>query len=129
MEHLSIALRALFSRQDGDKILQCAGFINNSVQEPRHLDTDFDESEINKLLQLEEQSIYSVDQLSMTGQLVISKWMSADPNCLPVKFADKSSVFNVLLHFGAKILMVKDGEPVCRYDSLLSKDLIYHKIN
>ena len=119
MEHLSIALRALFSRQDGDKILQCAGFINNSVQEPRHLDTDFDESEINKLLQLEEQSIYSVDQLSMTGQLVISKWMSADPNCLPVKFADKSSVFNVLLHFGAKILMVKDGDPVCRYDSLL----------
>lgn len=119
MEHLSIALRALFSKQDGDEILRLAGFLKNKDRNIRHLDTDFDESELNKLLQREEQGNYSIDQLSMTGQLVMSKWMEADPNCLPIKFADNSTIFNILLHFASKILLVKDGEPVCRYDSLL----------
>ena len=81
MEHLSIALRALFSKQDGDEILRLAGFLKNKDSNIRHLDTDFDESELNKLLQREEQGNYSIDQLSMTGQLVMSKWMEADPIC------------------------------------------------
>lgn len=119
MEHLSIALRALFCKQQGDDIMKAAGFIKNDSGETRHLDKDFEESQINDLLFMEEQDIYSIDQLIMTGQLVISKWTMPDPNCLPIRFAERETVFNTLLHFAAKTLIVKDGDPVCRYESLL----------
>lgn len=118
-----MALRALFSQVKGDDILRNAGFLNDDrevISEVRHYDTDLQESEItNLLLDAVEPTKYSIDQLSMTGQMVISKWMMRDKNCLPMKFHPKDSVFNVLLHFVSKNLVVKDGDPVCRYPSLL----------
>lgn len=123
MEHLSMALRALFNKVKGDDILKNAGFLTDekdTVAEVRHLDTNLQESEItNLLLNVVAQTKYSIDQLSMTGQMVISKWMMRDMNCLPMKFHPKDSVFNVLLHFVSRNLVVKDGDPVCRYPSLL----------
>lgn len=73
-----MALRALFSKVKGDDILKNARFLSDekdAVVEVRHLDTDLQESEItNLLLDVVAQTKYSIDQLSMTGQMVISKW-------------------------------------------------------
>ena len=84
MEHLSMALRALFNKVKGDDILKNAGFLSDekdAVLDVRHLDTDLQESEItNLLLNVVAQTKYSIDQLSMTGQMVISKWMMQDKN-------------------------------------------------
>lgn len=118
-----MALRALFSKVKGDDILKNAGFLgdeNGGVAEVRHFDTDLQESEITNLLMgIVGPTKYSIDQLSMTGQMVISNWMMRDKNCLPMKFHPKDSVFNVLLHFVSRNLLLKDGDPVCRYPSLL----------
>lgn len=124
MEHLGIALRAIFSQQKGDLILRKAGFIHPFRGNVVHLDTELDESDISKLLLREEQQVYSIDQLSMTGQVVLSKWVMPDPNCLPIQFYPKESVFNMLLHFATKTLLIKDGDPVCRYDTLLRWHLL-----
>ena len=40
MEHLSIALRALFSKQDGDEILRLAGFLKNKEFKDLHYDME-----------------------------------------------------------------------------------------
>lgn len=118
-----MALRALFSKVKGDDILKNAGYLseeNENIPGVRHFDRDLQESEItNRLLDIAEPAKYSIDQLSMTGQMVISKWMMPDKNCLPMNFHPKDSIFNVILHFATRNLMVKDGDPVCRYPCLL----------
>jgi len=119
MEHLSIALRALFSKQKSDDILASMGFLESNKSGTKHLDSELTESQITNLLLKEETRNYSIDQLSMTGQLVLSKWMMPDNNCLPMKFNEKDSVFNVLLYFAISTLKIEDGDPVCRYESLL----------
>lgn len=122
MQQLAIALRALFSEISGDEILQHAGFLyskGSHITDIIHDDSSISESVINRLLQKADDTIYSIDQLSMTGQMVISKWMMPDTNCLPVQFSKQDSVFNVLLHFAVSTLIIKDGDPVCRYRHLL----------
>ena len=128
MEQLSIALRSLFSRQSGDDILSAAGYLpcrnshayhNESDDGITHLDCEMTESDIISLLYKEEDRNYSLDQLAMTGQMIISKWMARDKNCLPLQFSQSDTVFNLLLHFGSKVLCLCDGDPVCRYEYLL----------
>lgn len=126
MEHLSIALRALFGRQKGDDILSAAGFVSSKdgKSEGVHLDTKLTESQVTHLLQKEDRENYSIDQLSMTGQLVLSKWMMPDINCLPQQFVRSDSVFNALLYFASATLRVADGDPECRYSALLRWHLL-----
>lgn len=122
MQQLAIALRALFSKISGDEILRHAGFLHNKItqiSEIIHLDSSINESAINQLLQKADETTYSIDQLSMTSQMVTKKWMVPDPNCLPVQFSKQDSVFNMLLHFAAFTLAIKDGDPICRYRHLL----------
>lgn len=128
MEQLSIALRSLFSRQRGDTILDAIGYLlgckehgyhNDRGNDITHLDCDMTESEITSLLYKEEDKNYSLDQLAMTGQMIVSKWMVRDKNYLPLQFSQSDTVFNLLLHFGAKVLCLRDGDPVCRYEYLL----------
>lgn len=118
MENLSMALRAMFSQMSGDEILKEAG-IAPSGMEKSHLDAQSGESTIVKLLLNEDSFHYSIDQLSMIGQVVTQKWTLPSLNCLPIKFYEGDSVFNMLLYFASKTLIVKDGEPICRYRSLL----------
>ena len=112
-----MALRAMFSQIKGDDILTALDLSKNI--DPKHLDAECLESKIVKLLLREDSNSYSIDQLSMVSQLVTQKWMMQDNNCLSLRFHGGDTVFNMLLHFSAKTLMVKDGDPVCRYRSLL----------
>ena len=86
MEHLGIALKALFSKQQGDAILRHIGFMdgnNNYI----HLDSEIEESQITQLLLEEEPNNYSIDQLSMTGQVVLSKWMVGDKSLIMILYS------------------------------------------
>lgn len=117
MEDLSMAIKAMFSQMEGDEILKA---LNLSCYTPvTHLDAECGESVIMKLLMREDNNNYSLDQLSMIGQIINKKWMVADNDCLPLHFHKGDSVFNMLLYFVSKTLLVKDGDPVCRYSSLL----------
>lgn len=127
MENLSLSLKAIFSQQDADEILRAAGLLKSksgSCFGNRHLDIDLNESEITSLLLDVEKGRYSIDQLALTGQMVISKWIAPDPNCLPLQFSNKDSVFNVILHYASRILKIKDGDPICRYQHLLRWHLL-----
>lgn len=117
MENLSMALRAMFSEMNGDDILKSLDISKNI--DPKHLDAECEESDIMKLLLSEDNNNYSLDQLTMISQIVQGKWMVADIDCLPLRFHKGDSVFNMLLYFAAQNLLVKDGDPVCRYRSLL----------
>lgn len=112
-----MALRAMFSQIKGDDILTALDLSKNI--DPKHLDAECLESKIVKLLLREDSNSYSIDQLSMISQLVTQKWMMPDNDCLSLHFHEGDTVFNMLLHFSAMTLMVKDGDPVCRYRSLL----------
>lgn len=123
MENLSMALRAMFSQMSGDDILLEAGFVPLG-DEKCHLDAQCEESVIIKMLLKEDCNNYSIDQLSMIGQVVNQKWIMPSTSCLPFKFYEGDSVFNMLLYFSTKTLIVKDGEPVCRYSTLLRWHLL-----
>lgn len=123
MENLSMALRAMFSQMSGDTILQEAGFVPYG-DEKCHLDSQCEESVIIKMLLHEDSIHYSIDQLSMIGQVVNQKWIMPSTSCLPFKFYEGDSVFNMLLYFSTKTLIVKDGDPVCRYRTLLRWHLL-----
>lgn len=73
MENLSMALRAMFSQMSGDVILKEAGMVPLGA-EKSHLDTQCGESTIIKLLLQEDNNHYSIDQLSMIGQVINQKW-------------------------------------------------------
>lgn len=117
MEDLSLALRAMFSQMKGDEILNALYRKDNYPIE--HLDSECGESLIMKKLMCEDECNYTLDQLSMIGEVISKKWMVADKDCLPLKFHQGDSVFNMLLYFASKTLLVKDGDPICRYRSLL----------
>lgn len=112
-----MALRAMFSQIKGDDILESLALSSNV--EHKHLDAECKESDIMKLLLGEEANAYSLDQLSMICQIVLGKWMMPDVDCMPLVFHKTDTVFNMLLYFASKTLIVKDGDPVCRYRSLL----------
>lgn len=124
MEDLSLALKAMFSQMKGDDILEKANIIGIGGNEIKHLDTEPNESTVVRLLLKEDSCNYSIDQLSMISQVIFQKWTLPSINCLPIKFYEGDSVFNMLLHFGVQTLIVKDGEPVCRYRTLLRWHLL-----
>ena len=121
MENISTAIKALFVKISGDEILKKAGFWNTesgTTSDVMHLDADMIESTIvNKLLQVDSES--TIDQISMLSQIIQFKWMEPDNSCITLKYRDYSSVFNILLHFSSKCLIVKYGEPLCLYKCLL----------
>ena len=123
MENLSLALRAMFSQMSGDDILKEAGFVPLG-DEGFHLDAQCEESTIVRMLLREDGNNYSIDQLPMIGQVVNQKWIMPSTICLPFKFYEGDSVFNMPLHFSTKMLIIKDGEPVCRYSTLLRWHLL-----
>lgn len=121
MENLSSVIRAIFVKMDGDEVLKELGFWNIEEKDtsiPSHLDSDIMESNIvNRLLEVNSKS--TIDQLSMLGQIVQHKWMEKDKACISLQFQQDSSVFNILLHFASKCLIIKDREPLCQYHYLL----------
>lgn len=121
MENLSSVIRAIFFKMDGDEVLKELGFWNIEEKDtsiPSHLDSDIMESNIvNRLLEVNSKS--TIDQLSMLGQIVQHKWMEKDKACISLQFQQDSSVFNILLHFASKCLIIKDREPLCQYHYLL----------
>ena len=91
-----MALRAMFSQMSGDVILKEAGMVPLGA-EKSHLDTQCGESTIIKLLLQEDNNHYSIDQLSMIGQVINQKWIMPSTSCLPFKFYEGDSIFNMLL--------------------------------
>ena len=123
MENISIVIKALFEKVDGDEVLKKAGYGAEKDDDPCRMDSDMIESVIvNKLLQVDKES--TIDQVSMLEQIVQFKWMEPDDSCMSLIFRRKSSVFNILLYFSTKCLRVKDGEPLCIYRHLLRWHMI-----
>ena len=126
MENISKAIKALFVKIEGDVVLKNAGFLpfeRDERKESRRIDADSQESTIvNRLLKVDHES--TIDQLNILAQIILDKWIVKDKSCLTLKFRETDSVFNVLLHFASRCLMVKDGEPLCFYRSLLRWHLI-----
>lgn len=124
MENISIAIKALFSKVSGDEILKLAGFIfNDEVKKEDaddiiHIDSKIQESMVvNRLLKVDRER--SIDQISMLEQIIQDKWMTKERLCQTMRFRETDSVFNVLLYFASKCLMVKNGNPICQYSYLL----------
>ena len=124
MENLSTVIKAIFEKVSGDEILKGAGYLTDTKsKECINLDTSIKESAIvQKLMQVDLES--TIDQISMLGQIVQFKWMEQDDNCIGLKFRKLPSVFNILLHFSARCLAIKDGDPFCRYNYLLRWHII-----
>lgn len=121
MENISTAIKALFVKISGDEILKRAGFWDVdelSGQALEHLDSDIQESMIvNKLLRVDAER--TIDQVSMLAQIIQEKWMEPDKSCMTMKFHQRSSIYNLLLFFSSRCLIVKTGDPLCQYGFLL----------
>lgn len=122
MENISTAIKALFRGIDGDEILKCAGYLDSKGQ-TLHIDTAIEESMIVKRL-LKEDAGRTIDQISMLGQIIQFKWMEKDRTCMTLKFHESSSVFNLLLYFTSKCLLVNTGDPQVQYSYLLRWHLL-----
>ena len=122
MENISIAIKALFRGISGDEILKCAGFLDARGQK-LHIDTAIEESMIVKRL-LKEDAGRTIDQISMLGQIIQFKWMERDRTCMTLKFHESSSVFNLLLYFTSRCLIVNTGDPQVQYSYLLRWHLL-----
>lgn len=121
MENISKAILALFANTQGDDILRALGYLIGSMDDVtpvQHMDTELWESRlVCELLKVD--SMSNIDQVTMLGQIVQNKWMMPSDDCTNLKFHSSDSVYNILLHFTAICLLVRDGDPLCRYRSLL----------
>ena len=116
----------------GDEILKYAGFL--PLDKKGHLENDYQRLDahipesivVNKLLQVDFES--TIDQLNIVHQIIQDKWVIKDKSNLDLKFRNSDSVFNALLHFASKCLVVKDGEPLCQYRTLLRWHLIAEQV-
>ena len=124
MENISIAIKALFGKVEGDEILKKAGYIpleeqeRNDEDDITRIDSKIQESMVvNRLLKVDRGR--SIDQISMLEQIVQDKWMVKEKLCMTMKFHETDSVFNILLYFASKCLIVKNGNPLCQYNLLL----------
>lgn len=125
MENISTAIKALFRRISGDEILRKAGYGNTEETETPslRLDSAIEESTIvNRLLK--EDAGRTIDQISMLGQIIQFKWMEKDKTCMTLKYHEKSSVYNLLLYFSSKCLLVNTGDPQVHYSYLLRWHLL-----
>ena len=132
MENISKAIKALFVKMSGDEILKYAGFL--PLDKKGHLEKDYQRLDahipesivVNKLLQVDFES--TIDQLNIVYQIIQDKWVIKDKSNLDLEFRNSDSVFNALLHFASKCLVVKDGEPLCQYRTLLRWHLIAEQV-
>lgn len=126
MENISTAIKAIFVKIGGDEILERAGYLRNckSVHHQLlHIDSEIEESMIvNRLLKVDPGR--TIDQISMLGQIVEFKWMEKDRTCMTLTFHETPSLFNLLLYFSSKCLLVKTGDPLVHYDYLLKWHLL-----
>lgn len=128
MENISKAIKALFVKMSGDEILKYAGFI--SLDKKEHIEEGYNRLDahipesivVNKLLHVDFES--TIDQLNIVHQILQDKWVVKDKSNMSLQFRNNDSVFNVLLHFASKCLIVKDGEPLCLYRTLLRWHMI-----
>ena len=126
MENISTAIKAIFVKISGDEILERAGYLwkdKSACLNPLHIDSEIEESMIvNRLLKVD--AGRTIDQISMLGQIVEFKWMEKDKSCMTLNFHETPSVFNLLLYFTSKCLLVKTGDPLVNYDYLLRWHLL-----
>lgn len=116
MEPLSNILKVLFLR-DSNEILDSAFKSEKRFYADRCINKD------HLAHQLLYTGLYStLDQALNEADLLTDKWMQRDEDYHMLRFSKEPSVFNTLLHFSASRLRLKDGQPICNYDQLLSWD-------
>lgn len=62
----------------------------------------------------------TLDQGKVIHQVLVDKLMCVDKDCQTLVFSKRPSVFNVLLHYAKKCLVLHNDSPICRYKELLS---------
>lgn len=116
MEPLSNILKVLYIRNSGE-ILHSLFSPCKKFYADRVIDKDYIAH------QLVHCGLYStLDQAMNEADLLEDKWMKGDNKYHMLRFSKETTVFNTLLHFSASRLKLKDGEPICNYDQLLSWD-------
>ena len=110
--------RTLYEDSIFAKVLYEDGNMEERESPSLHIDSDIEESMIvNRLLK--EDSGRTIDQISMLGQIIQFKWMEKDRTCMTLKYHENSSVYNLLLYFTSKCLLVNTGDPQVHYSFLL----------
>lgn len=130
MENLSKAILALFTEIDGDDVLTNVGLLESSeksLPETRHMDEYIKESELMRCLQRIDRKSTN-DQLAMLTQVIESKWMECNKDCVSIFFHQTDSAFNTLLYFSSNCLSLIDKDPVCRYRQLLRWHLLTARV-
>ncbi|MGN0220771.1 MAG: hypothetical protein ACI4BA_01420 [Prevotella sp.] len=127
MENLRRTLRILFHSQRPQSILK-----NLKANPKRFADAWVDDKAFVRQMSYLDDANMSLDNASIVLRHLREQWMTAEKDCL-LTYAGRDTVFNVLLHFSSKVLVEKDGMPVCHYEhllrwhdlsSLLSEDLL-----
>lgn len=62
----------------------------------------------------------TLDQGKVIHQVLVDKLMCGDKDCQTLVFSKRPSVFNVLLHYAKKCLVLHNDSPICKYKELLS---------
>lgn len=103
MDNLRNAIEILFLKQDPETLLrECHSWKNRKCAIGKErFKQDF----------LSVHGSYSGNQAEQIYHILTDNWMRGEGNM--------NSVFNVLLEFGKKILHVKDGSPICKYEQYL----------
>lgn len=96
------------------------------------VDAEVDTSLFRKLYVTDSPSQVTLDQAGSIMNHLTDVWMKKADDKHAV-FAERVTVFNVLLHFTMQVLTIKDSNPICHYEhllrwndlsSLLSEDLL-----
>lgn len=113
MEILRETLKILFHRQNPK------GILDLSRERPKEFsDKVIDNSSFQRLLCKSIEGQSTLDNATTITQHLRSVWMNGKPES-HLFYAQRETVFNVLLHFSSETLSLKAFEPVCRYEHLL----------
>lgn len=113
MEILRATLKILYSQQDPKQIL------NVVRQNPKDfVDGMIDSDTFKRLLCREFDDLSTLDNADSVSRHLNEQWLCSSKD-VSLTFAERKTVFNVLLHFTSEVLVEKNMEPVCRYEHLL----------
>lgn len=117
MENLRQSLKLLFYNRSGLEVLER---LSDARTPARKLCDKCLDAEWFRKAYREDECGYTLDQIDNIFNHLRDCWMfSEDALRRQYKWVGNDSVFNVLLHFSTIALTEQNGQPVCRFDSLL----------
>lgn len=116
METIAQVLSVLFQETKSDDVIDSWLFQSDNG---KYLDMDINQELFTRQL-VTISMANTLDQGNIIHQVVEDKLMKEDKDCQNLVFSKRPSVFNVLLHYTKKCLVLHNNSPICRYKELLS---------